>query len=125
MASGAWSDSGVERSSPARVLMAGMMWRSLGTRSAGETLARAMASGDEQNQMLAGMSLVKAGERSVGLIEEKVKSGEASPSLVRLLMDFESSSAEQLLRKLSAGETGELSAVASECLDHKARISQF
>lgn len=74
--------------SAARILLAGVMWRTFGTRRSGETLLSAMAGDNEQNRMLAGMSLVKAGERSEKLIEKKVETGEAPPPVVRLLDDL-------------------------------------
>lgn len=126
MACGVWSELNVANHiSPARVLLAGMVWRGLGLNSAGETLVRAVSSGNEQNRALAGISLIRAGERSVGLIAGKVANGEATPQLVRLLVDFESSSATDLLNQLAVNESSELSDVATECLQQLDRMAHF
>ena len=90
MACGASSDIPMsEGISPLRVIAAGASWRMFGSRRAGSTLLRAMSADNEQNRMLAGMSLVKAGQRSFDLIEEKVKAGEAAAPVIRLLPDID------------------------------------
>ncbi|HKJ17588.1 MAG TPA: hypothetical protein VJ984_09590 [Xanthomonadales bacterium] len=108
----------------ARVIFSGFLWRSLGLDSAGETLTRVVSTGNEQNRMLAGMALVKAGQRTVGLIRKKVKQGEATPELVRLLPDLDSPAARELLEQLNSDENGIHSAVAGECIDQLDRMGQ-
>ncbi|MGB5490238.1 MAG: hypothetical protein WBM76_05360, partial [Woeseiaceae bacterium] len=69
MGSGTSSSRANERRlSPFRVIAAGTSWRLFGSRRAGEILLQAVSGGDEQNRMLAGMSLVKGGQRSFDLI---------------------------------------------------------
>ncbi len=75
--------------SPFRVLAAGFAWRLLGTRRSGEFLLRCVASDDEQNRMLAGMALVKAGQKSATLIRQAQQRDDASPRLERILEDVE------------------------------------
>ena len=58
-----------------RLLLAGTAWRRFGSASAGQTLLDAMSGDDEQAQMLAGMSLVKAGNRSTRLIQAAIAIG--------------------------------------------------
>ncbi len=102
--------------------MAGTAWRTFGSKSAGETLLDAMSSGDEQQRMLAGMSLVKAGDRSVDLIQEAIDSDCAGPDVIRLLADLGGRKARSLLEELAAGEPGELKDAAERSLNLLERI---
>ncbi len=107
MACGASSDKPMnQRISPFRIMAAGASWRMFGSRRAAETLLQAMSADDEQSRMLAGMSLVKAGQRSFELIEEKIEAGEASAPVIRLLPDIDGTKARAVLEKIAAGETG-------------------
>lgn len=105
-----------------RVLLAGVSWRTFGGRRAGEILIEVLSGDDEQKRMLAGMALVKAGERTFDLIERKATSGEATAGLIRLLPDLDSPRARALLRQIAAGESGELSDTARQCLDQLQRM---
>ena len=60
-----------------KVIGAGLAFRSVGSEGAGYTLLDAFSGDDEQEKMLAGISLVKAGERSVDLIEKARQDGPA------------------------------------------------
>jgi Flp pilus assembly protein TadB len=102
------------------VIGAGMGWRTVGLPSWGATLLRAFATGDEQDRMLAGMSLVKAGERSIDLIERAVASGTAPPSAVRLIADIGGERARASLREIAA-TPGAYAGAAQEGLDQLAR----
>ena len=106
-----------QRISPFRIIVAGTSWRVFGSRRAAETLLQAMSGDDEQSRMLAGMSLVKAGQRSFELIEEKVGAGEVSAPVVRLLPDIDGAKARAVLGKIAAGAPGELKDAAEECID--------
>lgn len=106
-----------QRISPLRIIAAGTSWRMFGSRRAAETLLQAMSAEDEQSRMLAGMSLVKAGQRSFDLIEEKVEAGEASASVIRLLPDIGGEDARAVLDRIAAGKPGELKEAAEECID--------
>lgn len=118
MASGTSSSRGAQpRVSPLKVIAAGTSWRLFGSRRAAETLLRAASGDDEQSRMLAGMSLIKAGKRSFDLIEDKVEAGQASAPLLQLLPDIDSVRARPLLQRIAAGETVEMSAAASRCID--------
>lgn len=100
------------------------MWRLFGTRWSGETLLDAMSGENEQNRMLAGISLVRAGNRSFDLVEEKIARGEVTESALRLLPDIDEGRAKKLLDSVVASE-GELSGTARECLDTLDRIEAF
>lgn len=100
-----------------RVIAAGIAWRLFGSRASGSLLLRAMAADDEQNRMLAGMSLVKAGERSLRLIEKEINSENASVDLIRLLPDLGGEEARKLLEDIAAGDSSEFAGAATECID--------
>lgn len=106
-----------QRISPFRIIVAAASWRVFGSRRAAKTLLQAMSGDDEQSRMLAGMSLIKAGQRSFELIEEKVEAGEASAPIIRLLPDIDGARARAVLGKIAAGEPGELKDAAEQCID--------
>lgn len=106
---------------PARVLLAGILWRLFGREASADTLLRAFSGVSEQNRMLAGMSLVRAGGRSFELIEKRVAAGTVSPQLLRLLPDIDETRARGVIAPLAKGE-GELGAVARDCLSILDRI---
>lgn len=58
--------------SSARVLAAGAAWRVAGPEWAGRTLVEALGHGDDDARTIAGMSLVRAGDRSLPLLEAAV-----------------------------------------------------
>jgi len=101
---------------PLRVLAAGFLWRWFGAQGSGDTLLEAVSSQDEQNRMLAGMSLVRAGEKSFDLIEDQIDTGQATPSTVRLLTDIDPGRARGVMEKVSTSG-GDLVETATECID--------
>lgn len=94
---------------------AGLAWRTVGSESAGYALLEAFSGDGEQEKMLAGISLVKAGERSIHLIEKAAKMGRLTPDVVRLLADIGGPRSRTLLTELS-GEAGAVAAAATESL---------
>lgn len=106
---------------PIRVLMAGVLWRGFGRGKSARTLLEAFSGDNEQNRMLAGMSLVRAGERSFDLLEKEIASGRAVPSLLRLLPDIDHERARTVITPLAAGE-GEIASAARDCLAMLDRI---
>lgn len=123
MNSGRSSNNLVKRDiSPFRVLIAGTSWRLFGSERAAETLLQAMSGDDEQNRMLAGMSLVKAGQRSFDLIEKMIEAGQASAPVIRLLPDIGGERARQVLDEIAAGDPGEITDAARECVNLLDRI---
>ena len=103
--------------SAGRVIAAGFSWRLFGSRRAGATLLQAMSGNDEQNRMLAGMSLVKAGQRSLRLIDKKINDEKGSVPLIRLLPDIGGEEARKLLEVIAARKTGDMADAATECID--------
>jgi radical SAM superfamily enzyme with C-terminal helix-hairpin-helix motif len=81
-----------------------------------------MSSDNEQNRMLAGMSLVKAGRRSFELIEKKIAAGQASAPVIRLLPDIGGEKARAVLSEIADGEPGEIRDAARECISLLDRI---
>jgi radical SAM superfamily enzyme with C-terminal helix-hairpin-helix motif len=110
------SDSGKPLSA-FRVIAAGIAWRLYGSRNGASLLLQAMASDNEQNRMLAGMSLVKAGDRSLRLIETEIDGKKASAALIRLLPDIGGEGARELLQDIAASDSREIAAAATECID--------
>lgn len=104
-----------------KVIGAGVAWRTFGSEAAGKTLLEAVAGDDEQERALAGMSIVKAGERSIALIENARVSGTLTPPVVRLLADIGGSRSRALLSEIAA-EEGPLVETAVESLDLLDRI---
>jgi hypothetical protein len=87
-----------------KVIGAGLAFRSVGSEGAGYMLLDAFSGDDEQEKMLAGISLVKAGERSVDLVDKARKTGRLTPEVVRLLADIGGSRSRALLTEISTGE---------------------
>ena len=106
-------------------MAAGAAWRMFGTRKSAETLLDAMSGDDEQHRMLAGISLVKAGQRSFDLIERKITAGEAAPPVVRLLPDIDGPKSRAVLDRLACGEPGELQDTAKQCIDLLDRMDEL
>ncbi len=100
---------------PARVLAAGVLWRLFGRRASARTLLEAFAADNEQNRMLAGISLVRAGQRSFDLIENEIQRGKAPPKLLRLLGDIDEQRARQVMQPIAAGDDA-LAPAARECI---------
>jgi len=100
------------------------MWRVFGTRQSAETLFDAMSGTNEQNRMLAGISLVKGGQRSFNFIEQKVETGNATPPLIRLLPDIDAGAARDILNRV-ADSQGELAETARQCIETLDRIEAF
>ena len=94
---------------------AGVAWRTVGSESAGYALLEAFSGDDEQEKMLAGISLVRAGERSIDLIEKAGKTGRLTPDVVRLLADIGGPRSRALLGEL-AGSAGPVGTAATESL---------
>ena len=104
-----------------RIMGAGVAWRSVGTKASGETLLQAVCGDDEQKRTLAGMSLVKAGERSIDLIEKARESDRLTPTVVRLLADIGGPRSRALLNEIAAGP-GPIAEAAVSSLDLLDRI---
>ena len=107
-----------------QILAAGVSWRLFGSRRAADVLLEAMNDDDEQQRMLAGMSLVKAGDRSFDLISERALAGEASAPAIRLLPDIGGEGSRRILSRLAAAESGDIADAAKDCIDLLDRVQQ-
>lgn len=126
MGSGTSSSHANERpQSPFRIIAAGTSWRLFGSRRAAEVLLQAASGGDEQNRMLAGMSLVKGGQRSFDLIADELAAGRASASLVQLLPDIDAVRSREVLQRVMLGEAGEMADTAKQCIEQLDRIDEL
>lgn len=106
------------------IIAAGAAWRLFGSEKCAEKLLAAMDGEDEQIRMLAGISLVRAGERSFDLIEEKIESGVATPPVVRLLPDLDGPRTRELMQRILARGPDELRDAAAQCIDLLDRMEQ-
>lgn len=107
--------------SSARLLCAALVWRRAALPTAGRALARAVcdeAGGDddEQARTIAGMGLVQAGPRSVGVIEAEVAARGASTTAVCVLADIGGAEAGRVLAGIAAGQ-GDAADLARRLLD--------
>jgi hypothetical protein len=98
-----------------KVIGAGLVFRATGAEGAGYTLLDAFSGDNEQEKTLAGISIVKAGERSVDLIEKARGSGRLTPDVVHLLADIGGPRSRALLSAISADE-GPVASAAAESL---------
>lgn len=80
---------------------------------------------DEQQRMIAGMSLVKAGQRSFRLIENKIEAGQATPPLIRLLPDIAGERTRSVLEHVAGSDSADLRQAAGECIDLLDRIEEL
>lgn len=79
-----------------------LVWQGAGVPAAGRALARALA-GSEQERTIAGIGLVRAGQRSVAVIEDEFRVHGATPTLVRVLADIDCAASRRLLAEIGAG----------------------
>jgi hypothetical protein len=107
-----------------KVIGAGVAWRTAGIASAGEELIEAFTSEDEQQRTLAGISIVKAGDRSIDLIDRARSRGHLNPALVRLLADIGGPKAQALLGELATGESP-VAEAATESLELLKKIESL
>ena len=101
--------------------MAGALWRTFGLAGSARTLLEAFSGDNEQNRMLAGMSLIRAGDRSFDLIEDEIVNGRATPNALQLLADIDHDRARAVIAPLAQGG-GQLASAASDCLATLDRI---
>jgi hypothetical protein len=70
----------------AKLFAANAAWR-LGSRRAGKRLVDGLASSDENNRLIAGMLLVRAGKGAVPLLAEELRHPRNLPLLLRIMGD--------------------------------------
>ena len=85
----------------ARILVVGVIWLLTGAAAAGRALTRAITDGGEDERTLAGMLLVRAGDRSVPVVTEAILSGRGSTALIDVLASIGSQAARDALVRVS------------------------
>lgn len=97
---------------------AGVTWRSTGLRPAGRALLRSLEA-EGQERTIAGMALVQAGERSVGLIEAGLDDRGVSRIQVQILADIGGAQAKRVLERIGTGdsEVAELARKLADAMD--------
>ncbi len=71
----------------AKLFSANYIWRATGALSAGRVLIAGLESSDENNRLIAGMLLVRGGEKAIPLFRESLDKGAPSPLLLRVIGD--------------------------------------
>ncbi len=97
----------------ARLLAVGAAWRLTGAIAAGRALTRAADADPEDERALAGMLLVRAGDRSVPVVAEALRGGTGSTGLVDVLASIGSDAARAALARV-ADEAGPAVATAAD-----------
>jgi len=90
-----------ERRSIRQALAFGATWRLTGITAAGHALLDAVTAGGETERTLAGMLLVKAGDRSVPVVTEAVLAGRAPADLVDVLASINTADARAALVRVA------------------------
>ena len=102
--------------SATRLFALGALWRGAGVESAGRTLVKALGNGDENLRTIAGMLLVKAGKRSVPLLEEALRRRENLPMTISILADIGDPSSQSALRSFTSDPDPRVAAAARDAL---------
>jgi hypothetical protein len=100
------------------VLVVGATWRLTGLPAAGRSLVASAAAGAETERTLAGMLLVRAGDRSVPVVSDGIRAGRDPAVLVDVLAGIGTDHARAALRRLSQAPdtTGASCEAAAEAL---------
>jgi hypothetical protein len=108
----------------ARILAVGATWRLTGIAAAGDALVTAVTTGSESDRALAGMLLVKAGNRSVPVVTDAVLTGKGVDDLVDVLASINTAAARAALERVAqappstvAAHTKDAAAAALRTLD--------
>jgi HEAT repeat protein len=102
--------------SAARLFALGALWRAAGVESAGRALVKALGEGDENLRTIAGMMLVKAGPRSVPLLQDALARRQGLPMALSVLADLGDPSCEMALRSFASDPDPKVAAAAREAL---------
>ena len=99
-----------------QVLTHGAAWRLTGSTTSGRRLIGAVVAGDEDARTLAGMLLVKSGDRGRRLVVETLEGGVESEELVTVLQSIGDPEAEAELRRLANQEDRRIADSARKAL---------
>jgi len=84
----------------ARLLAVGATWRLTGVPAAGRALTAAVSAGAETERTLAGMLLVRAGDRSVPVVAAAIRADGDVAALTDVLASIDSPAAREEVRRL-------------------------
>lgn len=102
--------------SATRLFALGALWRGAGVESAGRALVHALGNEDENLRTIAGMLLVKAGGRSVPLLEEALLRRENLPMTIPVLADIGEPSTAATLEAFVADPDPKVATAARDAL---------
>jgi hypothetical protein len=91
----------VAAAASAKLLAMGAAWRLTGVSAAGDALVAAVTTGGETERTLAGMLLVKAGDRSVPVVTDAIMAGPERAELVDVLLSIGTDDARAALLRVS------------------------
>jgi hypothetical protein len=95
----------VSTAGAARLLAAGAAWRLAGVAPAGRALVGGLVEGDENERTVAGISLTRAGDRSVPLLAEALAAGAAADLVVDVLASIGTDAARRVLHEEAQTES--------------------
>jgi HEAT repeat protein len=98
----------------AGLFAANAIWRTTGSQAAGRTLLNALASSDPNIRTIAGMFLVRAGDKAVPLIEEALHRQLNLPQVLVMAGDIGSKKLEPELQKFAAHPDPQVSRAARD-----------
>jgi len=98
----------------ARILAVGVTWRLTGITAAGDALLTAVTTGSETDRTLAGMLLVKAGNRSVPVVTDAVLTGKGAADLVDVLASINTADARAALEMVAQAAPSVVAAQAKD-----------
>ena len=87
----------------AKLLAVGATWRLTGVPAAGQALLAAVTRGGEAERTLAGILLVKAGDRSVAPLTAAIMAGNTAPGLFDVLASIGTDPARDALVRVAQG----------------------
>jgi hypothetical protein len=98
----------------AKLIAIGAAWRLTGASAAGTALVTAVTTGDETERTLAGMLLVRAGDRSVPVVTDAILTGPAPADLVDVLVSIGTDDARAALLRVSQSPPPAVPATTSD-----------
>lgn len=93
-----------------------VLWRGTGMHTAGRALVSALGSPEEDVRSIAGMLLVRGGDRAKPLLEEAVRRRESLPMVLSVLASLEDPGYEPVMRSFTQDPDPEVAATAREGL---------
>ncbi len=100
----------------AGLFAANALWRSTGSQAAARTLVNALASADPNIRTIAGMFLVRGGEKAVPFIEEAIHRQLNLPQVLVMAGDIGSKKLEPELQKFTAHPDPQVARAAQDGL---------